>query len=42
MNAVKYIHGRGYRRYVDEITDSKEMYFIEKFDTNDSVIAISL
>ena len=29
----------GYRKYVGEITDSEEMYFIVKFDTNDRVIA---
>ena len=42
MNAVIYIHDRVYRRYVGEITDSEEMYFIVKFDTNDRVIAIGL
>ena len=29
----------GYRKYVGEITDSEEMYFIVRFDTNDKVIA---
>ena len=29
----------GDRKYVGEITDSEEMYFIVKFDTNDRVIA---
>lgn len=29
----------GYRKYVGEITDSEEMYFIVRFDTNDRVIA---
>ena len=29
----------GYRKYVGEITDSEEMYFIVRFDTKDRVIA---
>ena len=29
----------GYRKYVGEITDSEEMFFIVKFDPNDKVIA---
>lgn len=29
----------GYRKYVGEIADSKEMYFIVRFDSNDRVIA---
>ena len=29
----------GYRKYVGEITDSEEMYFIVRFDTNERVIA---
>ena len=29
----------GYRKYVGEITDSEEMYFIVRFDANDRVIA---
>lgn len=29
----------GYRKYVGEITDCEEMYFIVRFDSNDRVIA---
>ena len=29
----------GYRKYVGEITDSEEMYFIVRFDSKDRVIA---
>ena len=29
----------GYRKFVGEITDSEEMFFIVKFDPNDKVIA---
>ena len=38
-NANKNGEKWGYRKYVGEITDSEEMYFIVKFDTNDKVIA---
>ena len=29
----------GYRKYVGELADAEEMYFIVKFDANDRVIA---
>ena len=29
----------GYRKYVGELTDAEEMFFIVKFDANDRVIA---
>ena len=34
-------HGEkwGYRKYVGELADAEEMYFIVKFDANDRVIA---